>query len=58
MVLEHLENPRLVFQEIARVLAPGGRFLFVTPKKRGPLVAIASVVLSRRGRKVGELEKT
>jgi ubiquinone/menaquinone biosynthesis C-methylase UbiE len=52
MVLEHLENPRLVFQEIARVLAPGGRFLFVTPNKRDPLVAIASVVLSRRGRKV------
>jgi SAM-dependent methyltransferase len=32
-VLEHLENPGIVFQEINRVLKPGGKFLFKTPNK-------------------------
>jgi SAM-dependent methyltransferase len=32
-VLEHLENPMVVFQEIARVLKPGGLFLAKTPNK-------------------------
>lgn len=30
-VLEHLEYPEAVFKEVARVLKPGGRFLFKTP---------------------------
>ncbi|MBV9101464.1 MAG: class I SAM-dependent methyltransferase [Candidatus Dormibacteraeota bacterium] len=30
-VLEHLDNPGLVFAEIARVLRPGGSFVFLTP---------------------------
>lgn len=30
-VLEHLENPGLVFAEVARVLCPGGSFVFLTP---------------------------
>lgn len=30
-VLEHLENPAKVFDEVSRVLKKGGRFLFVTP---------------------------
>ena len=30
-VLEHLDNPGLVFSEIARVLRPRGRFVFLTP---------------------------
>jgi SAM-dependent methyltransferase len=30
-VVEHLERPAVVFREIRRVLAPGGRVLFVTP---------------------------
>jgi SAM-dependent methyltransferase len=31
-VLEHLDEPLSVFREVARVLKPGGRFLFKTPK--------------------------
>jgi len=30
-VLEHLDHPGLVFSEVRRVLANGGRFVFVTP---------------------------
>lgn len=30
-VLEHLEQPGAAFREIARVLKPGGRFIFLTP---------------------------
>jgi SAM-dependent methyltransferase len=30
-VLEHLDHPGLVFSEVRRVLAHGGRFVFVTP---------------------------
>lgn len=33
-VLEHLERPETVFREVARVLAPGGRFLAKTPNRR------------------------
>ena len=40
-VLEHLERPREVFVEVARVLRPGGRFLAKTPNRRHymPLIA-------------------
>lgn len=34
-VIEHLENPEDFFLEIHRVLKPGGRFIFTTPKKSG-----------------------
>lgn len=30
-VLEHLENPEAVFAEVARILKPGGKFIFLTP---------------------------
>lgn len=32
-VLEHLDEPLLVFREVTRVLKPGGVFLFKTPNK-------------------------
>lgn len=40
-VLEHLDEPDIVFAEVARVLKPGGVFLFKTPNRRHymPLIA-------------------
>jgi len=40
-VLEHLENPLQVFREVARVLKPGGVFLFKTPNKYHYMPTIA-----------------
>jgi ubiquinone/menaquinone biosynthesis C-methylase UbiE len=51
MVLEHLENPGRVFTEIARVLSPGGHFVFVTPNLHSPVVWAASIVMSGSLRK-------
>jgi len=41
MVVEHLENPQEVFQEVARVCRPGARFVIFTPNviNYGMLVA-------------------
>jgi ubiquinone/menaquinone biosynthesis C-methylase UbiE len=50
MVLEHLARPDLVFAEVARVLAPGGRFVFVTPHLGHPAVLAMSVLVSPRWR--------
>jgi ubiquinone/menaquinone biosynthesis C-methylase UbiE len=36
-VMEHLADPRRAFAEIARVLAPGGHWMFLTPNARNPL---------------------
>lgn len=40
-VMEHLDHPEQVFQEIARVLRPGGKLLFKTPNRNHymPLIA-------------------
>jgi ubiquinone/menaquinone biosynthesis C-methylase UbiE len=35
MVVEHLANPEIQFQEINRILKPGGIFLFHTPNAHG-----------------------
>ena len=51
MVLEHLEEPENVFAEVARVLAPAGRFVFVTPNLHSPVVWTASWLLSKTVRK-------
>ena len=37
-VIEHLEAPERVFAEVARVLKPGGHFIFLTPNALNPLV--------------------
>jgi SAM-dependent methyltransferase len=37
-VLEHLDAPEQVFAEVARVLKPGGHFIFLTPNALNPLI--------------------
>ena len=39
-VLEHLKDPRRVFDEVRRVLRPGGHFVFLTPNLRNPLLVL------------------
>jgi SAM-dependent methyltransferase len=35
MVVEHVQNPSLLFREVTRVLRPGGRFIIHTPNRIG-----------------------
>jgi 2-polyprenyl-3-methyl-5-hydroxy-6-metoxy-1,4-benzoquinol methylase len=42
-VLEHLYEPEEVFREVARVLKPGGVFLFKTPNKWHYMPTIAQL---------------
>lgn len=51
MVVEHLEVPERVFAEVARVLRPGGRFVFVTPNLDHPFIRVASLLMSQRARR-------
>jgi SAM-dependent methyltransferase len=39
-VFEHVEHPHHVFQEIHRVLKPGGFFAFVTPNRKSLLITL------------------
>jgi SAM-dependent methyltransferase len=51
-VLEHLADPAGAFAEAARVLVPGGHFVFVTPNRRHPLLGIGRLLSRTRGRLV------
>lgn len=53
-VLEHLERPLPTFAAVARVLRPGGVFVFITPNGRHPL-ALLNRMLGRLGRVQGAL---
>jgi SAM-dependent methyltransferase len=50
-VLEHVREPERVFAEIARVLVPGGRFLFITPNKRNYVVWMRRLLPNALGRR-------
>lgn len=54
-VLEHLERPREVFAEVARVLRPGGRFFAKTPNKFHYMPTIARLTSTRFHRYVNKL---
>ena len=47
MVVEHLDNPDVQFQEVYRVLKPGGLFMFHTPNALGYLTIGARLVPDR-----------
>jgi SAM-dependent methyltransferase len=46
MVVEHVEHPERLFQEVNRVLTPGGYFLFHTPNAKYFEVVIAHLLPS------------
>lgn len=43
-VIEHIDNPDLVFKEISRVLKPGGVFVFITPNIINPIIALSKIL--------------
>lgn len=50
-VLEHLRDPNAVFGEAARVLKPGGVFLFITPNKHNYVVWLRRLLPNAVGRR-------
>jgi len=44
MVVEHLADPARQFAEVARVLVPGGAFVFHTPNAQSYVVALARLI--------------
>jgi SAM-dependent methyltransferase len=45
--IEHLENPRALFRELARIVCPGGVLVVTTPNQLS-LLSLATLVLKRR----------
>ncbi len=43
-VLEHLANPARTFHEVARILRPSGRFIFLTPNARHPIPRLSQLL--------------
>jgi SAM-dependent methyltransferase len=54
-VLEHLADPGRAFAEVARVLTPGGRFVFLTPNLLHPLLMLNRALHWTGGRLVDRL---
>jgi 2-polyprenyl-3-methyl-5-hydroxy-6-metoxy-1,4-benzoquinol methylase len=54
-VIEHLENPRAVFRELARLLRPGGQLLLTTPNQES-IRSLASLIV--RGHHVAFLDES
>ena len=54
-VIEHLENPRAVFREFARLLQPGGHLLLTTPNQES-IRSLASLIA--RGHHVAFLDES
>jgi len=52
-VLEHVQDPSRALAEVARVLTPGGRFVFLTPNARHPLLILNRALGWTKGRLVG-----
>jgi SAM-dependent methyltransferase len=42
--MEHIEHPAAIFNEVARVLSPGGIFAFVTPNRRALIVRLRALL--------------
>jgi len=55
MVAEHLDDPRAALEEIARLLAPGGLFVFHTPNLGSPLVRLLSALPASWKRRLAAL---
>ena len=51
-VLEHLHDPARALAEVARVLTAGGRFVFLTPNARHPLLILNRSLRWTEGRLV------
>lgn len=51
-VLEHVAEPASFFHEVARVLRPAGRFLFLTPNARHPIPRLSRSLTSLQRRLV------